>query len=403
MGIEFSRIPQRPVNPLIDGIKIIDVDTHFTEPHDLWLNRAPAALKDRVPQVKIVDAATGKKSWFIDGDKSIGFGATAVSTVLPDGSRSRGAQFINWTIDDVHPAAWHVGERLKVMDACNIQAQILYPNVLGFGGQEGAKVDSELRLVSVQIYNDAMADMQDESGQRIFPMAMLPWWDAGLAVKEIERMAKRGLRGVNINTDPQTYPGLPDLADKHWDRMWAACRAHTMPINFHIGASSAQMDWVGDMPWPSQTMGMRMALGGVFLFFGNGRVMANLIASGLLDRYPELQFVSVESGIGWIPFLLEALDYQISEGEPGHTLKLAPSEYFARNFHGCFWFEKKNLAHSVRAVGIDRVMFETDFPHPTCNYPEGADYVMDGLAELTREERTKILSLNASKLYNIAI
>ena len=92
MGIEFSRIAQRPVNALIDGIKIIDVDTHFTEPHDLWLNRAPAALKDRVPQVRIVDPATGKKSWFIDGDKSIGFGATAVSTVLPDGSRSRASR-----------------------------------------------------------------------------------------------------------------------------------------------------------------------------------------------------------------------------------------------------------------------------------------------------------------------
>jgi len=397
----FAEIAQRPVDPLFEGISVIDVDTHYSEPHDLWTSRAPAALKDRVPQVKVVDPATGQKSWFIDGDKSIGFGATAVSTIRPDGSRSRGIDFINWTIDDVHPASWHVKERVKAMDAINVHAQILYPNVLGFGGQESARVDADLRLASVQIYNDAMADMQDESGQRILPMMMLPWWDPDLAVTEIERMAKRGLRGVNINTDPQTYPGLPDLADPHWDRMWAACQDHDLPINFHIGASSAQMDWVGEMPWPSQELPMRHALGGVFLFFGNGRVMANLIVSGLLDRFPKLQFVSVESGVGWIPFLLEALDYQVMDGQPDNKLKMLPSEYFARNFHGCFWFEKRNLANSVRAVGVDRVMFETDFPHPTCVFPESADFVKSGLAELSWNERNQILSLNARRLYKI--
>jgi predicted TIM-barrel fold metal-dependent hydrolase len=141
------------------------------------------------------------------------------------------------------------------------------------------------------------------------------------------------------------------------------------------------------------------------MFFGNARVMGNILCCGLLDRFPDLKFVSVESGIGWVPFLLEALDYQLMENFPnfGRYMQLKPSEYFARNFAACFWFENRNLANSVRAVGVDNVMFETDFPHPTCIYPESADHIRSGLATLNWEERHKILSGNAARLYNIPL
>ena len=79
-----------------------------------------------------------------------------------------------------------------MMDATGITAQIVYPNILGFGGQNAVKVDDELRLASVEIFNDAMAEMQADSGQRMFPMALLPWWDVKLAVKEIERAKQDG-------------------------------------------------------------------------------------------------------------------------------------------------------------------------------------------------------------------
>ena len=73
------------------------------------------------------------------------------------------------------------------MDEAGIYAQIVYPNVIGFGGQNTAQVDPELRLVSTQIYNDAMAELQEESGDRLCPMALLPWWDIDAAVKETRR------------------------------------------------------------------------------------------------------------------------------------------------------------------------------------------------------------------------
>jgi predicted TIM-barrel fold metal-dependent hydrolase len=386
------------------GRKVIDVDTHLTEPHDLWTKRAPTALKDRVPQVKVLG---GVRSWVIDGDKILLERAIPSSTIKKDGSKWPGLEFMNHQIEEVHPASHSVRDRLEMMDATGISAQVLYPNILGFGGQHAVKVDEALRLACVQIFNDAMAELQTESGKRIFPMALLPWWDVELAVKEIERAKHLGLKGVNINSDPHTFTTangtrLPDLSGAHWYPMWEACEALDMPVNFHIGASEQSMDWLGSQGWPDLHFDLRMALGGAMLFINNGRVMGNLILSGILDRFTKLRFVSVESGIGWIPFLLEAIDYEYREvATNAGKLRRLPSEYFKSNFAACFWFERRDLSAHIKAVGVDNVMFETDFPHPICLYP--IDDVDAALAGLTESEKVKVLSGNAAKLYDIQI
>ncbi len=392
-------------NPAVfGGRKVIDVDTHLVEPHDLWTRRAPARLKDRVPQVKVVD---GVRSWVIDGDKILLKGAIPASTVKLDGSKWSGLEFINHQFEEVHPASHSTRERVEMMDAMGVTAQILYPNILGFGGQNAVQVDEELRLASVEIFNDAMAEIQRDSGERIFPMALIPWWDLDLSVKEIERAHRMGLRGVNINSDPHYLTRadgtqLPDLGQEHWNPMWEACEAFDMPVNFHIGASEQSMDFVGAQGWPGLHRDMRAALGGAMLFINNGRVMGNLILSGLLDRYTKLKFVSVESGIGWVPFLLEAIDYEYKEtGANVAKLQRLPSEYFKTNFHACFWFERRDLSRQIKAVGVDNVLFETDFPHPVCLYPvDDMDQAMTGLTEA---EKVKVLSGNAAKVYNISV
>ena len=117
------------------GYSVIDADTHLTEPHDLWTKIAPEKYKDRVPQVKEFN---GRMSWVIDGDKCIEFGASPHSTITKEGAKSLGYAFINWTIDDCHAGSWRVKERLELMDSHGIGAQIVYPNLLGFGGQKAA-------------------------------------------------------------------------------------------------------------------------------------------------------------------------------------------------------------------------------------------------------------------------
>ena len=386
-------------------IKIIDADTHLTEPHDMWVKRAPAAIRDRVPQVKMLD---GIRSWVIDGDKSIGTGAHPNSAILKQGGKVRDLdRFLALQFEDVHSGSSSLKERLAVMDEAGIYAQIVYPNILGFGGQQAAKVDPELRLATVQIYNDAMAELQDESGQRLFPMALLPWWDMKEAVRETERCIAMGMKGININSDPHMHKDangdpIPDLGHEHWYPLWEVCEDGNLPINFHIGASETSIDWMGQQGWPSLTRDLASGIMGAMIFFNNGKTVSNLIYSGLLDRYKGLKFVSVESGIGWVPFLMEALDYQLEEIAETKGFEKKPSEYFRSNFYACFWFEQgPHLADMVRQVGIDNCLFETDFPHPTSLYP--IDNLEERLSSLTAEDRAKVLSLNAAKLYGIAI
>jgi len=385
-------------------IKVIDADTHLTEPHDMWTKRAPAKFKDRVPQVKMLN---GQRCWVIDGDKSIGTGAHPNSSVLKQGGKVRDLDtFLKLQFEDVHLGSSDVKERLKVMDEAGIYAQIVYPNILGFGGQASARVDPELRLISVQLYNDAMAELQEQSNQRLFPMALLPWWDVKQAVKETERCANMGLRGININSDPHTSKDedgnlIPDLGTEHWFPLWEVCEGRNIPVNFHIGASETAIDWMGKQGWPSLTYDLRSGISGAMIFFNNGAVMSNLIYSGILDRFKGLKFVSVESGIGWVPFLMEALDYQLAEIAETRGFEKKPSEYFKSNFYACFWFEKKDISDMLHKVGVDNCLFETDFPHPTSLYP--IDNLEQRLSSLTQEDKAKVLSTNAAKLYNIAI
>ncbi len=385
-------------------IKVIDADTHLTEPHDMWVKRAPAAIRDRVPQVKMLN---GVRSWVIDGDKSIGTGAHPNSSILKEGGKVRDLdRFLTLQFEDVHAGSSNVKERLKVMDEAGIYAQIVYPNILGFGGQASAQVDPALRLACVQIYNDAMAELQEESGQRLFPMALLPWWDVREAVKETERCAAMGLRGININSDPHTVRGdngdmIPDLGTEHWFPLWEVCEGGNIPVNFHIGASETAIDWMGQQGWPSLSYDLRSGISGAMIFFNNGKVVSNLIYSGILDRFKGLKFVSVESGIGWVPFLMEALDYQLVEIAETKGFEKKPSEYFKSNFYACFWFEQRDISETLRKVGVDNCLFETDFPHPTSLYP--IDNLESRLSSLPYEDRAKVLSLNAAKLYNIAV
>lgn len=386
------------------AIKVIDADTHWTEPHDLWTSRVTGTLRERVPQVKMLN---GQMSWIIDGDKSIGTGAHPNSAILKDGSKVRALdRFLQLKFADVHPASSSLRERLAVMDEAGVYAQIVYPNILGFGGQAAAKVDPALRLVCVQIYNDAMAEIQQQSGGRVFPMALLPWWDVNAAVKETERAASLGLRGININSDPHFHKDeqgnlIPDLGSPHWDPLWEICVDKSLPVNFHIGASETSIDWMGQQGWPSLSRDLRSGISGAMLFFNNGKVVSNLIFSGMLDRFPKIKFVSVESGVGWVPFLMEALDYQLIEIAEGRKFALKPSEYFQRNFYACFWFEQNDISATLRRVGIDNVLFETDFPHPTGLYPIAK--LEQRLAGLTPAEREKVLGLNAARLYRIAV
>ena len=178
-----------------------------------------------------------------------------------------------------------------------------------------------------------------------------------------------------------------------------------MPVNFHIGASDTSLTWFGTSPWPSQDDERKLAIGSAMMYLSNARILANLVFSGVFERFPTVQFVSVESGIGWIPFFLESLDYQLQESAPSvvDQLSMAPSEYFRRQVFGCFWFENRGLEAVIDALGADRILFETDYPHPTCLYPEPLPRVAEAVAGLDDDTVRMIMEDNAAALYRIPL
>lgn len=386
----------------VDGaqVKVIDADTHLTEPHDLWLAQTPAAMRDEMPHVIDVD---GTATWVI-GDSVLGR-AGGGGVIGRDGSKINAQKgLFEWTIDDIHAGAYDPRARLEMMEEMGIWAEVLYPNVIGLGGQGIAAVvqDEALRLSLVQMYNDHMGQVQELSRDRLLPMGVLPSWSVDASVAEAERLHRLGFRGVNMTSDPQDL-GAPDLANTAWDPLWATCAALELPVHFHIGASLTTMNFFGSYPWPSQQEDVALGIGGTLLFVGNARVVVNVICSGLLDRHPTLKMVSVESGCGWIPFILEALDYEMAENAPhlATELSLRPSEYFKRQLYATTWFERRNLAHVVEAVGEDNIMFETDFPHPTCLYPAPLETATTNMADLSPTVQRKILSDTAMNLYRL--
>jgi uncharacterized protein len=384
----------------LDPVKVIDADTHLTERHDLWTSRAPAGLRDRMPHVAQVD---GQATWVVEGEVLGRAGAGGVVDKQNEKGRSFEALY-EWEIDRIHEAAYDPVARVELMNETGIHAQIIFPNVVGLGGQNIAEAvhDVPFRLRCLQIYNDANAEMQANAKNRLLPMAILPAWDVDASVTEAQRAHGLGLRGVNITSDPQDQGG-PDLANRAWDPLWEVCADLALPVHFHIGASLTTMTFFGNYPWPSHDDDTQLAIGGTLLFIGNGRVVVNVICSGMLERYPALKVVSVESGAGWVPFILEALDYEMAENAPKlrESLSLSPSEYFKRQIYATMWFERTDLPALVHAVGEDNIMFETDFPHPTCLYPDPLRSANDNMRDLTETARNKILGGNAAALYHL--
>ena len=389
------------VSEIFPGISIIDSDTHWSEPHDLWTSMAPTKYKDLVPQIK---EHNGRKKWVINGYIPIA-GDSAVSAILPDGEKMLGLKFLKADIEMVHAASYDCDARLDLMNRMGVSHAIVYPNVGGFGNQNFLRVeDKALRIACVEIYNDWMSDLQTRSGGRILPMALVPWWDIEASVDEVDRMQRKGAKGIVMCSNPHDS-GMPNFAQPEWRPFWEICEALKMPVNFHIGASEGDINWSGSVPYDTWPGDVKISLGGAAIFLGQLRWMVNLLVSDVPERFPKLKFVSVESGVGWIPFLLDALDYQCGETAPEHLahLSMKPSEYFRRQFYGCFWFESKTLAPAISHIGPDRIMFETDIPHPTCLYPHSVERVREAIKELEPVVQKKILQDNAAELYDIKV
>ncbi len=380
------------LDPMFAGIKIVDCDTHITEAPDLFTSRAPAALKDRMPHIKRVG---GTDKWFI-GDRD--FGSMGGNVIRKDNNKLLGRLAFP-KHDDAHPGGHKIPERLAAMDDMGVYAQIGYQNSgVTQAGSLMSLGDPELALKIIQIYNDASAEYQETSGQRIFNMAHLPFWDQQALETEARRCHDIGLKGFVLPDTPE-FVGVPSFLSDYWTPFLEMCDATGMPLNFHLNAAIDP----NRLAWDGFAFEQTLSVVATMFSIGNAATLGNWIVSGRLDRHPGLKIGLIESGMGWVPFAIEALEHQFDEMLAGKRdgLSRRPWQYFRDHFFCTFWFEKVGPKLLLETIGVDNVLFETDFPHPTSLYPGVQAHLVDTLGGYSREVQTKVLQSNATKLYNL--
>ena len=385
--------------PLFERYRVVDIDTHITEPADVWTGRVARKWGEQVPHVKRVN---GVDLWFI-GDKPVGmpgaYSAAGHDGTFPD-MRKR--------YDEIPPAMYDAKARLAFMDAEQLWANVLYPNVGGFGAGGFLKIgDPALVLECVRAYNDWLYEWCGANRRRLVPVMATPFWDVSAAVQEIERCAALGYRALLFCNQPQDH-GQPSLRDPHWDPIWAAAQAAGMSVSFHVGGGD-----LGGQAMVSEHIGIKANFARIstLAFLDNGRCLADLILSGIPHRFPRLPLVSVENGVGWIPFVLEALDWQWKNNgvvKEHPEWELLPSEYFRRQIYASFWFEEDGVGKALELYP-DNILFETDYPHPTCQAPGPASagthprlYAERALAGVPEPVVAKVLQDTATTLYGLA-
>ncbi|MFT4026501.1 MAG: amidohydrolase family protein [Novosphingobium sp.] len=384
-------------HPLFNGIKIVDCDTHFTEPPDLFQRNAPAGMKDKLPRVVRVD---GADRWYV-GDRD--FGSIGGNVISKDRNKLLG-KLAYTTYDDIHPGSYLVKPRLEEMDEMGIWAQICFQNGgLTQAGSLLALDDDDLAMTIVRMFNDACADRMKESNNRILCMGTLPYWDKDLMLAETRRLLDLGIKGIVLPDRPERvssgYVGEDGSVSPFWEEFFDICNATGTPINFHINSSLDTNSAV----WDNLKFNQRLPITAMLHTLGVVATMSNFMVSGILDKYEDLKIGLIESGIGWVPFSLEMMDHQMAEFRTveDRGLKKRPKEYFAKNFWVSFWFEQYAPEHMLDEIGIDRVMFETDFPHPTSLYPGVQEKLVESVGHLDYETRKRILERNAAELYNL--
>ena len=249
------------------------------------------------------------------------------------------------------------------MDEYGIWAQILYPNLIAFEAFVFMNLEPELALACTTAYNDFLSDFASADPARLIPIAMLPFWDKDASIREMKRCYDKGHKGV-LFANRYERAGLPSFYDPYWDEVYATAQDMDLSINFHI-AFAQEPEGLTAKRAQRQVNTSEHAASASLSVMSNADVLASLLTSGLCDRFPRLKFVSVESGFGYVPYLLESLDWHFLNH--GAHLEfpdsLMPSEYFRRQVYGSFWFERGTLAQLESYP--DNFMFETDYPHST--------------------------------------
>ena len=342
-------------------VQLISVDDHVVEPPHTFSDHIDPKYRDAAPRV--VARGPGVEGWEWEGRfYPIAFQGNARTRRFRDGEAGHGEDLFARCFDDMTPAAFDVHERVVAMDEDGVQAELLFPQFPRFGGTQFLEAtDWDLALACVRAWNDWMLDEWAAAyPERFIPQTLVPLWDPLLAAAEIERCAAKGSKAVLFVENPHPL-GLPSFPTGHWDPVFSACEDTGLPLSMHIGTSSSLMV----KPSPESTPSVGIALCGV----NSMSALGDLIFSGVLNKHPDLRIALSEGGAGWVPYVLERLDYTWERSRyDGVLCDVAPSQVFAEHFWVCMIVDRYAIANR-HLIGIDKLMWEADFPHNDSKFP----------------------------------
>jgi predicted TIM-barrel fold metal-dependent hydrolase len=375
---------------------IVSVDDHLVEPAHLFEGRLSAKLADGAPRVEVTPAGT--EEWLFDGHRYPQIGLNAVVGRPKDEWSMEPANF-----DDMRPGCWDPEARIADMDLDGVWASLHYPSLIaGFCGTTFSRCsDPELGLACVRAWNDWHLDeWVGPRTDRFIPL-QLPWLsDPEIAAAEVRRNAERGFRAVSFLEQPVDM-GLPSLHTEHWDPFLRACEETGTVVCLHCASSGWSASRSPYAPLELLTT----------LFPVNALVTcADWLWSGVPLRFPELRICLAESGIDWVPMLINRIDYVMDHsatgGAGGSTRWPADAPHPTDCLRRAFWFGVIDLTSSLVLrdhIGVGHIVLESDYPHADSTWPDTTARAEAGLAQLPAAEADAISWRNASELFDFAV
>ena len=369
--------------------RIISSDSHVVEPPDLWTSRMEPRFRDRAP--RIVRNEKGGDWWYFDGQLGASAEAGTKAGMMFEAPEKMSH---DRKYEDVPLGGYIPDEHVKDMNVDGVDVGVLYATV---GLPLYRAIDSGFLTAMLRAYNDWLAEFCQAFPKRLKGIAMLNVDDVLEGVRELERCAGMGLAGAMI---PLSVPPGKWYDSPEYEPLWAAAQDLAMPLSLHTftnrTGSVEEEEYFGKVRtsttfatnndrWPRTSL-------------------AHMILSGVFERHPKLQIGSIEFELSWGPHFLDRLDYnytqRIQTDKYRYGEDALPSYYFHRNVFMSFQEDALGLKDR-HIIGVDNILWGSDYPHVESTFPRSRDILEDILADCTDEEKAKIVGGNAARIYRL--